>query len=278
MTETLKTWLPILVAYGVRVLGALVALWVSFKISGWVQHKLADSLRAKKLDETLAIFFGNMVKWLVLTAAILACLSVFGIETTSFAALLGAAGLAVGLAFQGTLSNFAAGVMLLVFRPFKVGDDVVVAGKAGKVKEIGLFSCSLDTGDNRRIIVPNSAVANGVIENVTFNDRRRVEINVEIPWDVAIDKAEAALNAVASTVPGRDEKLGHQVVLVGLGNGKVQWQVRVWCATPTHDAVWYATVLAVKRTLEQLEIPTPKMAVQIAGSLLGAPAAEARRS
>src|SRR4051794_35455351 len=110
--------IPLATAYGVRIVGVLVAIWVSFKVAGWLQHRVTSGLRSRKFDETLAIFFGNVLRWLILVAAVLACLSVFGIETTSFAAIIGAAGLAVGLAFQGTLSNFAAGVMLLVFRPF----------------------------------------------------------------------------------------------------------------------------------------------------------------
>lgn len=267
MEDSLKALVPILIAYSVRIVGALIALWISFRVSSWVQGRLTRTLRRRKFDETLAIFFGNIVKWTVLTAAILACLSVFGIETTSFAAILGAAGLAIGLAFQGTLSNFAAGVMLLVFRPFKVGDFVVISGQSGTVIEIGLFSCSLDTLDNRRIIVPNTSVGSAVIENVTFNDKRRVDIDVAITGEVEIDRAMDLLNQAAAVVPGRDAESGHQVFLRGFAADTIQWQVRVWCATPAYGDVWHATILAIKRELEKGQVPGPKTHVAIQGSL-----------
>jgi len=163
--KLLEEAVPLVTTYGIRVLGVVAVVWVSFKIAGSVQRGVTQGLRLRKFDETLAIFFGNMLRWLLILGTILACLSVFGIETTSFAAVIGAAGLAVGLAFQGTLSNFAAGVMLLVFRPFKVGDYIVAAGKEGVVAELGLFVTAIDTLDNRRIYLGNTSVGSGVIEN-----------------------------------------------------------------------------------------------------------------
>ena len=123
------TNLPILITYGLRCLGVLFAVWVAFKLAGWLQSRTTSVLLSRQFDATLSIFFGSLIRWLIIAAAVVACLGVFGIETTSFAALIGAAGLAVGLAFQGTLSNFAAGVMLLVFRPFKVGDYIVAGAR-----------------------------------------------------------------------------------------------------------------------------------------------------
>ena len=145
--------LPTITTYGVRAAGALVALWVAFRIASVLQERVTGGLQRRRFDATLSIFFGNLTRWLVLTASVLAVLSIFGIETTSFAAVLGAAGLAVGLGFQGTLSNFSAGVMLLVFRPFKVGDIVVLSSQLGVVKEIGLFVTAIDTLDGRRVIL-----------------------------------------------------------------------------------------------------------------------------
>ncbi|MGB1274354.1 MAG: mechanosensitive ion channel family protein, partial [Nannocystaceae bacterium] len=174
--------MPLLIGYGVRLLGALFALWLSFKISAWVKRKIVSNLEARKFDITLSRFFGNLGRYLILIAAILACLGLFGIETTSFAAILGAAGLAIGLAFQGTLSNFAAGVMIMVFRPFSIGDYIKVGDLEGTVHEINLFVSSLDTLDNRRLIVPNSSITSGAIENYTANDLRRVDICVGVDY------------------------------------------------------------------------------------------------
>ena len=132
--------------------------------------QVIKGLEKTRFDETLTKFFAKIARWGVLALGVLSCLSIFGVETTSFAALIGAMGLAIGLAFQGTLSNFASGVMLLIFRPFKVGQFVKVGGEAGTINEIDLFTIALDTSDNRRIIIPNSKVFGATIENVrTFS-------------------------------------------------------------------------------------------------------------
>ena len=269
------TLLPIITTYGVRILGVLIAVWISFRVAGWLQHAVTGGLRKRKFDETLSIFFGNIIRWLLLVAAMLACFSVFGIETTSFAAIIGAAGLAVGLGFQGTLSNFSAGVMLLVFRPFKVNDYVVAGGKEGVVAEIGLFSTALDTLDNRRIYVSNTSIGAGVIENFTTHPVRRVDIDVNIAGDEDIDKTRKVLEGAASAVVGRDPARGSSAFLKGFGGGMVQWQVRVWCSPAIYWDVWEATVrtIAYELTKAKIAMPTPGMNVTVSGSV----ASETRR-
>ncbi len=266
ITETL---LPLLTSYGLRIVGVLAAIWISFRIATWLQDRVTAGLRARSFDETLSIFFGNVLRWLTIVAAVLACLGVFGIETTSFAAIIGAAGLAVGLAFQGTLSNFAAGVMLLVFRPFKVGDYIVAAGKEGTVAELGLFVTAIDTLDNRRIYVGNTAVGGGPIENYTAHPVRRVDIDVNVAGSEDIDATRRALDAAAEQVPGRDATLGSQVFLNGFGVGMVKWQVRVWCTPAAYWDVWQATVRAVGYELASAKIamPTPAMNVSVSGAI-----------
>ena len=226
---------PMAISYGLRVIGVILMLWIAMKIAGWSQDRVTSSLRGRRFDETLSIFFGSMVRWVIMLATVLACLSVFGIETTSFAAILGAAGLAVGLAFQGTLSNFSAGVMLLVFRPFKVGDLVAVAGYLGTVREIGLFTIAMDTfGDNRRVIISNSMVTGSVIDNYNHNAKRRVDVPIGVEYSADIDKTRAALEKAALSVPSRDKELGHQVIVLSFGASSVDWQVRVWCDTANY--------------------------------------------
>lgn len=266
LTETLA---PLVASYGLRIIGVLIAIWVSLKIASWLQHRVTSGLRARKFDETLSIFFGNVLRWLIVVGAVLACLGVFGIETTSFAAVIGAAGLAVGLAFQGTLSNFAAGVMLLVFRPFKVGDYVVAGGKEGTVAEIGLFVTALDTLDNRRIYIGNTAVGAGTIENYTTHSLRRVDIDVNIAGGEDIDASRAALEAAGRQVPGRDEKAGSEVFLKGFGGGMVQWQVRVWGPPAQYWDIWQGTVRAVGYELAKasIKMPTPAMNVSLSGAV-----------
>ncbi len=265
--KLVETFVPLATTYGLRIVGVLLAIWLSFRLANWLQQRITSGLRARKFDETLSIFFGNLLRWLIIVAAVLACLGVFGIETTSFAAIIGAAGLAVGLAFQGTLSNFAAGVMLLVFRPFKVGDYVVAAGKEGTVAEIGLFVTSIDTLDNRRVYVGNTAVGGAPIENYSTHPVRRVDIDVNIAGSEDVDATRRALEAAAETVPGRDATLGPQVFLKGFGGGMVMWQVRVWCASASYWDVWQATVRAVGYGLSTAKIamPTPGMNIALSG-------------
>ena len=267
LTETL---LPLLTSYGLRIIGVLFTFWVSLKLAGWLQRRVTGGLRARSFDATLSIFFGNLLRWLVIVGTVLACLGVFGIETTSFAAILGAAGLAIGLAFQGTLSNFAAGVMLLVFRPFKVGDYIVAAGKEGIVAELGLFVTAIDTPDNRRIYVGNTAIGSGPIENYTAHPVRRVDIDVNIAGSEDIDASRRALEAAAAQVPGCDAALGSQVFLKGFGGGLVMWQVRVWSTPASYWDVWQATVRSIGYALSQARIsmPVPAMNVNVSGGLL----------
>lgn len=267
--SSVEPLIPIVAMYAVRVVGVLIALWASFAISSWLQRRITHGLRDRKFDETLAIFFGNLLRWMILIASVLACLSVFGIETTSFAAVIGAAGLAVGLAFQGTLSNFSAGVMLLVFRPFKVGDYVIAGGKEGTVAEIGLFVTAVDSPDNRRFYVPNTAIGSAVIENYSAHALRRVDVTVTIAGSEDIDATRKALEAAGAAIPGRDETRGSEVFLQGFGGGGVQWQLRVWTLASQYWDVWQAAVRSISYELAKAHISSPKpaMDVTVSGAL-----------
>ena len=148
-----------------------------------------------KIDETVSQFLGRSVYWVTLIVVVLAGLSIFGIETTSVAAILGAAGLAVGLAFQGTLSSFAAGLMIILFRPFKIGDFVTVDGNSGTVRTIDFFQTDLVTPDNRRIIVPNSKIYGSTIENVSAFEKRRVDVSVSVSPSADIEETRKQLES-----------------------------------------------------------------------------------
>lgn len=265
MDDTLKELIPTLVDYGVRIIGVFITLWLSFRIARWAQGHVVGSLNKREFDKALTLFFGSLVRWLLIVSAVLACLSVVGIETTSFAAILGAASLAVGLAFQGTLSNFSAGVMLLTFRPFKIGDLVKIDGNLGIVAEIGLFTTGLDTLDNRRIILPNGTVIGGTIENISHNRVVRVEVDVGVAYHEDLDKVREVLDAAAAQVPGRDAKAGHEIILLKLNESSIDWQVRVWCDPKIFWKVWDATVLATKKALDQarISIPFPQVDVHM---------------
>lgn len=253
------------VEYGASALGALVLLFVAWIVAGICGRLVRRGLERAKFDTTLTRFFSRMVKWLVLLLAVLACLSIFGVETTSFAAVIGAAGLAVGLAFQGTLGNFAAGIMLLVFRPYKVGDVVNAAGQLGKVYEIDLFTTIMDTFDNRRIIVPNGTIFGSTIENITHHPQRRADVDVGVDYTADIDRTREVLTAAAASVEGGLSDPEPAIILLGLGASSVDWSVRVWAKGDDFGAVKQGTIRAVKNALDEagIGIPYPQMDVHL---------------
>ncbi|HHN75431.1 MAG TPA: mechanosensitive ion channel [Acidobacteria bacterium] len=257
--------MPLLMTYGLRVIGVVALLIVGWIAAGWAGRLVSRGMARAEVDVTLTRFAGKLMRWLVLLLVLLAALGLFGVETTSFAAVLAAAGFAVGMALQGTLGNFASGIMLLIFRPFKVGDVVSVSGVTGSVHEIGIFTVSLDTPDNRRMILPNGAVFGATIENVTFHDTRRVDVAVGVDYGAEIDRTRAVLLAAAEKVQGVDRDRPIQAVLTGLGASSVDWSVRVWCQTSEYWAVKDALVRAVKMALDEasIGIPFPQLDVHL---------------
>ena len=258
-------WRLLAVQGGMRVALVLVILFLALTIAGWASAAVRASLGRMRFDPTLTKFFAKLARWGVLLLAALSCLGYFGVETTSFAAVLGAVGFAVGLALQGTLSNFAAGAMLLLFRPFKVGDVVNVAGLLGKVDEIELFTTTLDTFDNRRLILPNSSVFGSTIENVTHHPVRRVDVEVGAEYSADIDATRSALERAIGLTDGVLRDPEPAVVLLGLGASSVDWRVQAWAPTGDFLAVKQALIRSVKRSLDAagIGIPFPQMDIHI---------------
>jgi small conductance mechanosensitive channel len=251
--------------YGVDAAKILLLLLLAWVVAGWTRRIVERSLTRVSFDATLTKFFASASRWFVLLLAVLGCLGIFGVETTSFAAVIGAAGIALGLAFQGTLSNFAAGIMLLVFRPFKVGDIVTIAGQSGTIYSVELFTSALDTFDNRRFVIPNSAIFGSVIENITYHSTRRAEVTVGVDYSADIDRTRMVLTAAASQVPGRLEDPAPVVKLLELGASSVNWSVRVWARSAEFGDVKQATIRSVKMALDEAKIgiPFPQMDVHL---------------
>lgn len=251
--------------YGPKVIGVLVALIFALIVAGWVERMVRAGLDRRSFDATLTRFFAKVARYLILIGAVLGCLGVFGIQTASFAAVLAAAGFAIGLAFQGTLGNFAAGVMLLVFRPFKVGDFVEVSGQSGTCEHIDLFTCEFRALDNRRLIIPNGSVFGSAITNYTGYDKRRVDIAVGAEYSADIDATRAALERAIDKIEGRISDPAPQIFLKSLGDSSVDWQVRVWCNTPDYWDVWQSAVRATKLALDEagIGIPFPQQDVHL---------------
>lgn len=253
----------LVITYAGKVIGVIILLVIALMISGWVRSMVEKSLKRVNFDATLTTFFGVTARWVVLLLAVIGCLAIFGVETTSFAAVIGGASLAIGLAFQGSLSNVAAGVMLLTFRPFSVGQVVTAAGQTGKVQEIGLFTTALNTGDNRHIIIPNGQIFGTTIVNITHNPKRRVDVNIGIGYGEDIDQTRAVLTRAAESVQARLQDEPVVIFLSDLGDSSVNWQARVWA---TNEAFWdvhQELTRALKYAADEagLDIPYPQVVV-----------------
>lgn len=246
----------LILTYLVRIAGVVAILFIALIVSGWVKSFVVKRLTAINFDATLTKFIGSMSRWAIMIFTILGCLGMFGVETTSFAAVIGGASLAVGLAFQGSLGNVAAGAMLLLFRPYSVGDVIEVGGKTGKVDAIDLFMTTLDTPDNRRIIVPNGQVFGSTIENKSFHKRRRVDVAIGVGYGDSIDKAREVLEEAAKSVENTSEI---QVYLDSLGGSSVDFSVRCWTDAANYWKVKEDVTRAVKMACDEagLDIPYP---------------------
>jgi len=253
------------------VIGVIVALFVAWIVAGAVRRTLARGFERTKFDKTLARFFSNLARYLILIAALLGCLGVFGIDTTSFAAVIGAAGLAIGLAFQGTLANFAAGIMLLIFRPFKVDDLVEIGGVTGHVQEIELFTTELMTALNEKLILPNSEIFGSTIKNYTHHNSRRIDIDVGCDYSADIDATREVLEKAISDLEHALTEPAPSIFLKGLGGSSVDWVVRAHCENGAYWDLHQELVRATKYALDGagIGIPYPQMDVHLDGSLTG---------
>lgn len=249
---------------GLLLLGALAVLVIGLWLAGFVERRLTKVFsKSDKIDVTVGSFLASLGKYIVIIFTGIALLDQFGVETTSVVALLGAAGLAIGLALQGTLSNLAAGVMLLIFRPFKVGQFVQVGGESGVVKAISLFTTMMDTGDNVRIMIPNGSVWGSSISNYNYHDTRRLQIVFGIGYDDNIDNA---MKAISDIIAADDRCLDDPAPLVAvteLGDSSVNIMVRVWCASGDYWALNWALLKAVKEGFDAkgVNIPYPTRTV-----------------
>lgn len=254
VTEVL---LPIIATHGVRIFAALIGFWVAMRLASVAQHRVTATLRAREFDTTLSIFFGNFVRWLLLVVSILAILGVFGVETSSFAAVIGAAGLAAGLAFQGTLSNFSAGVMLLVFRPFKVGDRIEIGDSRGTVAEIGIFATCLDTTDKRRKILPNSLVNSAVIENQSYHEIRRVDVTCHFGPSCDPAAIRAMLDRVGQKWHRPAGGRPFEIVVKRLHAHGSEWELRLFAPMREHNDLMYGAQEDVLAGMVADGLPAP---------------------
>ena len=267
-TEIIDQIIELVTIYGLKVIGAIVILiigfWLSKKIRGWVVKGLEKS---GKSEPTLNQFLGSLVYYIAILITIVAVLGQFGIETTSFIAVLGALGLAIGLALQGTLSHVASGVMLMIFRPFKVGHFVEVAGHTGTVKALTLFTTDLDTGDNKRIIIPNGAVWGSSLVNYSFNDKRRIDFVFGIGYGDDINKAMDIIKGLAAADDRIHKDPEPFLVVSCLNDFSVDLTLRVWSESSNYWGIYFGMQKAVKEAFDAagIDIPYPQTVVHQAG-------------
>lgn len=262
MTHMLSLWIG---EYGIRLVVALVIFYVGLVISRKVAALVGRIMSKAKVDETLICFVRNMMHYLLLTVVGIAALGQLGINVTSFLAVLGAAGLAIGLALKDSLSNFASGVMLILFRFFRVGDYVTVAGTSGTVTAVNLFNTELATPDNQKVYVPNSSITGDVIVNVTANDTRRIDLVVGIGYGDKISQAQGILEGLVAADPRILETPAPTVAVSELADSSVNFVVRPWVATGDYWAVRFDLIRAIKETFdaEGVSIPFPQQDVHI---------------
>jgi small conductance mechanosensitive channel len=264
ITAQVSAVIELLTTYGLSVIYAVVILIVGWMAAGMIGRGVRKALnQTDRVDETITGFAASTTRYFVLAVVIITVLQLFGIQTTSLIAVLGAASLAIGLALQGTLSNVAAGVMLLIFRPFRVGDYVEVAGQSGTVKAISLFVSELATPDNVQIIIPNGQAWGSAVRNFSAHPTRRVDLTVGISYDDDMDKALATFRQVI----GGDERIHAEpepfVAITNLGESSVDVTLRVWCAASDYWGLKFDLTKRLKTALDAagISIPYPHMQV-----------------
>ena len=254
----------------VNVIAALVILLIALSVSAWAKGRVtALSNRYKRLDDTLFSFLGNIVKYLILAIGVIFILNRFGIQTTSLAALIGAAGLAIGLALQGALSNLAAGVMIIMFRPFRQGDFIDAGSESGTVTEIQLFYVMLTTYDGIQVIMPNSDIWKSAITNYSANPTRMMDLTIGVAYNADLKKTQEVLEAVSSSDPRAMTDPAPVIRVKNLGDSSVDFTFRVWASTADYWSLRSEMIRKIKvefdangigipfptRTLEVVEVP-----------------------
>lgn len=265
MLQYLQKNQDLILSYGLKLLAAIVIFYIGRWIAFGVSRLVGKALLLRKVDKAVVSFLSSIVYAAALIACTLVALSQLGIQTASFLAILGAAGLAIALALQGSLSNFASGVLIIIFRPFKSGDLVEVAGITGVVQRIDIFQTIFKTGDNKKIIVPNSQITGGAITNYSAEALRRVDLVIGISYDSDLLKAKTLLQQILA----EDQRILKEpapVVAVGaLADSSVQLIVRPWVEVDQYWPVYWDVLEQIKLRFdaEGIEIPFPQMSLHV---------------
>ncbi len=265
MQDLIERGKELAMQWGPSVIAAIVTLVLGWILTGILTGMVRRIMRRAKMEETLVGFASNIVKMGMLALVVITAIQKLGVPTTSFVAVIGAAGLAVGFALQGSLANFAAGVMLIIFRPFKAGDFVEAGGTSGIVEEIAVFATTMRTGDNKRIIVPNSSITDSNITNYSANPTRRVDMVFGIGYDDDIKAAKEVLQGLIDA----DERIlkdpAPTIAVSELADSSVNFVVRPWVNSEDYWALKFDMTEKVKLAFDEkgISIPFPQTDVHL---------------
>jgi small conductance mechanosensitive channel len=265
MEDILTSIQGLIAVYGLKVVAAILILVIGRFVAILLKKVIQKLLKRGNVEDTLISFIASLSYVAMMAFIIIAALGQLGIQTASFVAVLGAAGLAVGLALQGSLSNFAAGVMMIIFKPFKAGDFIEAGGSAGVVEEIGIFTTVLKTPDNKKVIIPNSGVTGGNIVNYSAKEQRRVDIVAGVSYSDDLDKVRRVLEQIL----GEDERIlkdpAPLIGLLELGDSSVNFTVRSWVKSEDYWGVFFDTQEKIKKRFdaEGISIPFPQRDVHL---------------
>jgi len=254
---------------GVELAINIVTALAIFFIGKWVAGLLTKGVRAlmqkQEVDKTLETFVGNLVRMVLMLFVIIAAIGAVGVQTTSLIAVVGAAGLAVGLALQGSLSNFASGVLIVLFRPYKVGDWVEAAGISGAVVEVQILTTILKTGDNKQVIVPNSQIMSSVITNYSANDTRRVDLVIGVSYDDDLDKTRRTLEELVAADDRILDDPAVTIAVSALADSSVNFVVRPWVKSADYWGVMFDLTEAIKKRFDEegISFPFPQQDVHL---------------
>ena len=255
----------VLSAWGLKILAALVILFIGLWVAKKIKGILTNIMTKKEIDPTLVGFLANMAYGAIVVFVVIASISKLGVNTTSFAAVIAAAGLAIGLALQGSLSNFASGVLIIIFKPFKAGDFIVAGGETGVVVEVGLLATEMKTPDNIKIILPNSAAMSGAIQNFSAHPIRRVDMVIGVGYGDNLSKAKEVIESVIAA----DERVLKDpeavVAVANLGDSSVDFVVRPWVNSADYWGFKFDFTKAIKERLDEegISIPFPQRDVHL---------------
>jgi small conductance mechanosensitive channel len=254
-----------LMAFGLRALLAIVIFYVGRIIARLITKGLRNLMQSQEVDKILETFVCNLVYWMLMAFIIIAAMGQLGIQTTSLIAIMGAAGLAVGLALQGALGNFAAGVLIVMFRPYRVGDFVEAAGIAGVVLQVQILTTMLKTGDNKLIVVPNGQIMSGIITNFSAHETRRVDMLIGVSYDDDIDKVRKTIQEL---VDADDRILKDPECLIAvseLADSSVNFTVRPWVKSADYWGVKFELTEAIKKRFDKdgISFPFPQQDVHL---------------